>query len=392
MILRFEDCELDLERFVLRRAGETVHVEPQVFDLIAFLARNAGSVVLKDALVEAVWQGLAVSDATINARISGARRALGDSGKEQRIIRTVPRKGFEFRPEVRMGDTAPPVDTVPSKASRVRYVASADGTPIAWAESGDGPVLIRASHWLSHLERDLSCPLWQPYIDRLSRYRRLLRYDLRGTGLSGRDARLDRLDDFVNDLEAVADASGAATVDIFACSQGAPVALAYAVRHPDRLRKLVILGGYALGRVFRPPEPGAADEETILGMIRAGWGQGNSAFVRAFGALFIPEATREEIDSQIATQAATIAPDRAVELRKTVDRFDVTGLLPDVRARTLVFHSTGDAIHPISQGQRIAAGVPGAEFSRVDSPNHALLPQEPEWERVMRDMERFLTT
>src|SRR5258708_12064956 len=96
MILSFDDCEIDLERREFRRAGTAVHVEPQVFDLLAYLAQNGDRVVSKDEIFASVWEGRIVSDSTLTSRINAARKVIGDSGKEQKLIRTVPRKGLRF--------------------------------------------------------------------------------------------------------------------------------------------------------------------------------------------------------------------------------------------------------------------------------------------------------
>ena len=85
----------------LRRGSELLSVEPQVFDLLAYLIRNRDRVVSKDDLVEAVWEGRIVSDATLSSRINAARNALHDSGEEQRLIRTIMRKGIRFVGAVR---------------------------------------------------------------------------------------------------------------------------------------------------------------------------------------------------------------------------------------------------------------------------------------------------
>jgi DNA-binding winged helix-turn-helix (wHTH) protein len=156
MILRFANCDLDLDRRQLWRSGEAVHVEPQVFDLLAHMAQSGGTVVSKETLVEVVWKGLAVSDATISARISAARAAVGDTGKAQAILRTVPRRGFAFTAnveEIAHPSGHPATGPAPS-APEIAYALSRDGTAIAWAALGEGPPLVRIGHWLSHLEMD----------------------------------------------------------------------------------------------------------------------------------------------------------------------------------------------------------------------------------------------
>jgi len=115
MILSFDDCEIDLERREFRRAGTAVHVEPQVFDLLAYLAQNGDRVVSKDEIFASVWEGRIVSDSTLTSRINAARKVIGDSGKEQRVIRTVARKGMRFVGDVRTQPDRPePADVMNS--------------------------------------------------------------------------------------------------------------------------------------------------------------------------------------------------------------------------------------------------------------------------------------
>src|SRR5258707_493645 len=115
MILSFDDCEIDLERREFRRAGIAVHVEPQVFDLLAYLAQNGDRVVSKDEIFASVWEGRIVSDSTLTSRINAARKVIGDSGKEQRVIRTVARKGMRCVGDVRTQPDRPePADVMNS--------------------------------------------------------------------------------------------------------------------------------------------------------------------------------------------------------------------------------------------------------------------------------------
>ena len=89
----FGDHLLDTDRRELRRGAELIAIEPQVFDLLVYLVQNRHRVVSKDDLVEAVWGGRIVSESTLTSRINAVRRAIGDSGEAQRLIRTLPRKG-----------------------------------------------------------------------------------------------------------------------------------------------------------------------------------------------------------------------------------------------------------------------------------------------------------
>jgi DNA-binding winged helix-turn-helix (wHTH) protein len=106
----FEEYALDPERRELCRGAEIVSVAPQVFDLLDYLIRNRERVVRKDELITAIWNGRSVSDAALTTRLNVARSAIGDSGEEQRLIKTLPRKGFRFIGPVREeGDGSPAV-------------------------------------------------------------------------------------------------------------------------------------------------------------------------------------------------------------------------------------------------------------------------------------------
>ena len=104
----FETCVLDTDRRELRRAAVLVSIEPQVFDLLEFLVRNRERVVTRDDLIDSVWHGRIVSESTLSTRINAARSAIGDNGEQQRLIKTLPRKGLRFVGEVRevRGQTA----------------------------------------------------------------------------------------------------------------------------------------------------------------------------------------------------------------------------------------------------------------------------------------------
>jgi TolB-like protein len=117
MRYEFENCSLDPERRELRRGADLVPVEPKVFDLLLYLIRHRDRVVSKDDLIEGVWNGRVVSESALTSRITAARHAIGDSGEEQRLIRTVPRKGLRFVGEVRQEQG--PRDAAPSQAASV---------------------------------------------------------------------------------------------------------------------------------------------------------------------------------------------------------------------------------------------------------------------------------
>ncbi|WP_162685445.1 alpha/beta fold hydrolase [Roseovarius amoyensis] len=361
-----------------------MHLEPQVFRLLAVLAGSGGAVISKDELIDEVWDGLNVSDATVSARISAARRAVGDDGQAQRIIRTIPKRGIQMVAETETGDSAQTAGAVACHAApAIRFTKSSDGELIAYSHHGEGPPLVRVSHWLSHLELDWDSPVWAPLLSRLGQSSTLYRYDQRGTGLSTRDVSNLTLDAFVDDLKAVMDANELERPAIFAASQAVPVAIRFAARYPDRVSRMVLYGGFAVGRIHRQAGPGEIDEETILGLIRAGWGQEDGAFLNAFSALFIPDATPEQVQSFVRIQNKSISPENAALQRMAVDRFVVEDDLPKVTVPVLLAHAHADAINPVSQSRMMAARLPDARFMLLDSRNHAPLPQEKSWGKLV---------
>ena len=389
MVYRFGHFELDPARHELLDGGQPVALEPQVFDLLALLVSRAGELVSRDEIIADVWKGRIVSDAAISSRINAVRRALGDDGTRQEAVRTVPRRGFRFALPVETDAVA--ARTVPPHPEQhVRIATSADDTAIAWTTTGSGPPLLRAGHFLTHLDFDRQSHIWAPMIDALNQRFSLTRYDQRGTGLSGQDVSDFCLDRLVEDLEAVADAAGLETFPIFASSQGVPVALAFAAWHPERVSKLVLYGGYAQGRSLRENEEDKAKAEAILTFIRQGWGRSGTAFSQAFATTYAPYATSEQLSEMARMQIASATPENAVALRMAIDRFDVRDLLPDVVAPTLIVHCDEDAVHPVSQSRLIASRVPAAELRILPGRNHVPLPQTPAWETLMGELASFV--
>ncbi len=386
----FDRCEIVLDRRELLRDGTPQQVEPQVFDLICLLVRAGGRVVSHDELIAEIWGGRIVSDAAISARISAARAAIGDDGTSQRLIRTVPRRGFRFVGEIAaIPPSQPQPVPAPPPEQHIHFCRSRDGTRIAWATTGNGQALVKAGTWLTHLEHDWQSPIWQPFLARLQKGFAVTRYDQRGNGLSDWEAGDLSLDRFVEDLEAVVDAAGLDRFVLYGTSQGAPISVAYAARHPDRVARLILHGGYAQGRLMRSEPAERATGEAVQTLIRLNWGKPGTAFLKSFAASFLPEGDKAQIDSLAELQRLTTSPANAARLREAVDRFDVVDLLVGVACPTLVVHAREDGVHPLDQGRRLAAGIPGAELMTLDTANHVLVPQEPGWEAFFSRLEAF---
>ncbi len=280
-------------------------------------------------------------------------------------------------------------DKSPALRQEVHFCSASDGTTLAYSVTGSGPPIVKAANWLNHLEADLVSPLWIHWIRALTAMRALWRYDERGNGLSDWNAPLN-FDAFVDDLESVVDAAGLDRFDLVGISQGAAVAIAYAVRHPERVRKMHLWGGYALGWAHRGDPAEIERREAMLELTRQGWALDNPAFRQMFTSLYLPEASAEQRDWYNEMQRVTTSAENAVALQRVFGQINVTDLLGKVTTPTLVGHSTRDAVVPFESGRALAARIPGARFIAVESPNHLLLETDPGWPKYARIVEEFL--
>ncbi len=395
MNYKFGSFELNIRNQQLLCDDVSQDIEPQVFDLLVYLAENAGTLVTQDDLIESVWRGRIVSDSAISARISAARAAVGDNGSKQEIIKTVPRKGFRFIAEVQKASELNEQKSIKiksAKAQRIRYCNSTDGTHIGYATTGNGPSLVRTGHGLTHLENDWQSPLWRPFLDELGGIFKVTRYDQRGNGLSDWSVNDFSLERCVEDLEAVIEAANLENFALYGISQGAPIAVAFAARHPEKVSHLILHGGYAQGRLVRGSEVEREQGEALLTLIRHGWGKQGSAFLKGFSSMYIPGGTQEQIDSLVELQRNTTTAENAALLREAVDNFDVTDLLNKITSPTLVLHARNDSVQPFEQGQELATGINDAQFVMLDSPNHVPLKHEPAWEILFNELKEFVST
>jgi pimeloyl-ACP methyl ester carboxylesterase/DNA-binding winged helix-turn-helix (wHTH) protein len=393
----FENHALDVERRELRRAGDLISLEPQVFDLLVYLLRHRDRVVSKEDILAAVWDGRIVSESTLTSRINAARRAIGDSGGEQKLIRTVARKGIRFVGAVHEGKASSDGDVKTPTSARsaglrqeIHFCTASDGVRIAYADVGNGPPLVKTANWLNHLEYDWQSPVWSHLLHALAAEHRLVRYDARGNGLSDWDVDDISFEAFARDLASVVEATRLERFALLGISQGCAVSVAYAVRHPERVSHLILYGGYARGRRRRSAQE-TEQSDALMTLIRQGWGKENPAFRQVFTSLFIPGATHEQMTWFNDLQRVTTSPENAVRLRQATGDIDVTDLLPQVRVPTLVIHCRDDAAQPFEEGRRLAAGIPGARFVALEGRNHLILESDPAWSRFLEEIGDFLS-
>ena len=219
----------------------------------------------------------------------------------------------------------------------------------------------------------------------------MIRYDSRGNGLSDWEAEEISFDAFVRDLEAVVDAAGLERFDLLGISQGCAVSIAYAARHPERVNRLVLYGGYAVGwarrsRARRIEEQAAA----MLTLMRLGWGQQNPAFRQMFTSQFAPDATKEQADWFNDMQRVSCSPENAARNLEASGATDVTDLLGKVSVPTLVMHARDEVRVPFESGRRMAAAIPGARFVALQSRNHLILEGEPAYPHFREEITSFL--
>ena len=281
--------------------------------------------------------------------------------------------------------------TTPSKfRQRIRYVTASDGARLAWAEAGEGPVVVKAANWLTHLEYEWESPVWKHWLQFFSGNFRFVRYDERGCGLS--ELRIDDLsiDRWASDLETVIDAARPdGPVTLLGISQGSAACIGYALKHPDRVARLIIYGGYARGAYRRgTPESQAAYRATAE-LVRVTWGSDNPTYRQLFTSRFVPDASAEQLqwfnDLCLKTTKGEIAS-RLLHIRGEVD---FEALLDKVQVPTLVLHARNDKVIPVEEGRLLASSIPGAEFVELDSRNHILLAEEPAWKRFQEAVLEF---
>jgi DNA-binding winged helix-turn-helix (wHTH) protein/alpha-beta hydrolase superfamily lysophospholipase len=391
MIYDFGPYRLDTDRLELYYGTDTVATEPQVFKLIQYLIENRNKVVSKDELIDHVWEGRIVSDAALSSRINAVRRAVGDTGKDQTVIKTMRRRGFRFVAPIEKRADVPKPKSLPLENSQsIQYCTTADGIDLAYSFAGSGPTLLKVATWANHLEYDWSSPIWGPLFRELAEYRKLVRYDGRGVGLSDWNVKEITFLGLVSDLEAVIEASGTPTFALLGISQGAAVAIDYTVRNPDRVTHLILWGGFARGRRKRGQQEDKAESEAYVTLMSQGWGKERSPFREMFASRYLPEGNDEQIGWWIDMQRVATSPDNAIRLLEAIDNFDVSGDLSKVRTPTLILHSESELVIPFAEARFMAARIPDARFVPLDSTNHLVLRQETAWQHAVSEIRNFL--
>src|SRR5262249_23768011 len=207
---QFGPFRLDIRERRLARGGQVIPLQGKAFDTLTALVKNAGRLMTKQELLEAVWPDATVEGNNLNRHISVLRKALGEKETGPKYIETVPKVGYRFAAAIESAGARAAASPTPGPKARqeIRYCATQDGVRLAYASVGSGPPLVKASNWLTHLDFEWDSPIWRHWLAGLSMNHRIIRYDERGNGLSQREVSDVSFDTWVHDLETVVDAAG----------------------------------------------------------------------------------------------------------------------------------------------------------------------------------------
>ena len=395
MIYGFEGYELDTERYELRSDGSPVPLERQVFDVLSYLVQNSDRLVTKDELLDEIWGDRFVGEAALNTRVMAARKAIGDSGREQRLIKTLHRRGYRFVGEVRTttpqsagsAGAPPTVERRARTGSRppspaIQYVRTSDGVNIAYWSWGEGRPFIVLPDWIwSHVRSELRIPDVVKWYSALADRWQVIRYDGRGEGLSDRIESNLSLDDRVRDLEAVSGLFEPGAV--FAHVTSSMAALAFAAKHPDRVTHLVLWCGYSRAEEFG----NTPQLQALNALVKHDWEMYVENIARARVTGWASEIKTEDF-TRYLRDAAT--PEYATMAMDSLTELDVSDALAEVTTPTLVIHCEGVHVPSIDASRNLAAAIPNARLCVLEgsAPVPHLGPIEP----ALDALDQFLVT
>ena len=260
---------------------------------------------------------------------------------------------------------------------RIKFCTTEDEVKIAYASTGKGYPIVKTANWLSHLEHDWHAPIWSPLFQELAKKYHFIRYDERGNGLSDWSVKNISFDAFAKDLETIITVTKLDKFALLGISQGASVAIDYAIKYPEKVSHLILFGGYSAGWRINANEEEIKQREAIITLTSLGWGQDNPAYRQIFSSTFLPSANKEELDWFNEFQRSTTSPENAARFLSVFGDIDVRHHLPNIKVPTLIIHSQNDQRISIESAREMAAMIPNAEFVSLHSDGHLLLGREP---------------
>ncbi len=366
-VFRFEGFVLDVARRELRRGEALRAVQPQVFDFLAYLVAHRERVVSKAELLEQLWAGTTVTDASLQRAVSHARQAL--SGSSRDLIETHARRGYRFVGKVE-DDEAPAADRRAWPAPR--FVETHDGLHLAWRALGDeraSATIVLVPGWAFPMGAFATHDTAAAFVEKLAREFRVVLFDRRGVGLSDRVKVRASLADRAADLSAVLGAAGVAhgSVVIVGFSEGAPVAAAFAADHPKCVRGLVLVGAFVR---WVGHDAGWSNDEvaTLRAYAKTAWGSG--ATVRAMFPARDDEATRTWAAETELTGASPGAARDLIEMNLDVDARDA---LSRVAAPAVVLHHRDDKVIRVENGREVARALRDVRYVETSGSDHVFM-------------------
>ncbi len=370
---RFGDCEVNMAKRELSRAGQPIELQPKVFDCLAYLLTHHGRNISKQELQDNVWPDQVITEAALTQAIMKVRRAIGDSASSPKWVRTVHSRGYTFHGSIEV-DRLPPrqhslsrdtADIPPIRYTRV------DNISVAYQVLGDGPFdIVYVPGWISHLEYGWAQPRVSEMLHHLASFSRLILFDKRGTGLSDRQGGASTLEDRMRDLHAVMDAVGSERAVIFGMSEGGCMSMLFAATYPERVQALALYGSYAR-RTTAPGYPWPPSREWCerwLARLERDWGA--EAAVEGWAPTMMHD--REFISWWSAYLRLGASPGAAMELTRAIFEIDVRDILSAIPSPTLVMHRVGDEIVRVEEGRYLAEKIPNAKFVELPGRDHLL--------------------
>ena len=396
-VYEFGPFRLESKEHRLVRAGSPVPLTGKALNTLRFLVEHHGELVSKQDLMNAVWPETTVEENNLDRNISTLRKALGEQANGQSFIETVPRVGYRFAAPVtektaKNGSQAASRAVESSARQEIRFCMTDDKVRLAYATVGCGHPMVKVANCFNHLDFEWESPIWQHWVRDLAADHSIVRYDGRGNGLSEWEVQDVSFEAWIHDLETVVDAAGLEQFALMGHSQGGAIAIAYAVRHPERVSHLVLCGGYSRGVHHRGRPEAIEVRRALETLVQLNWGKTNPAFFQVVTNLYMPEGTTADDQRWFKDlQVISVSTANLVKYMQACDHINVRPLLSMVSVPTIVFHCDRDKIAPPEEGRILAAEIPGARFVPLPSANHILLAEEPAWKIFREELASFLS-
>src|SRR6476659_9467713 len=275
---------------------------------------------------------------------------------------------------------------VGGRAQNIRYAKSGD-LNIAFSVTGEGPDLVVAPGFISHLDIMWEEPSVVPFYSRLASFRRVVTFDKRGTGLSDPAMHAPTLEESVDDLRAVMDAAGCERADIVGISEGGTMAILMTASHPDRVKALVLYGTFTRLLRTRDYPLGVTDEQlsALVELSAKGWGEG-------VGLGGWAPSRRGDADLRrwwARLQRVAASPGMVRNIFALYPQLDIREVLPAIQVPTLVLHRRDDRMVSVEMGRYLADRIPGAKFVELEGADHLFFTGDAD--TLLDEIEEFLT-